>query len=705
MPAEVGERRILRLVVTVDRSQLQVARGLRNALGAVIPLAVGAATGEIAAGVAVAGGALLVGFAEQGAPFAGRARGMLVATALVGGSTLIGTLAGDIEWLTVLLMAVWGFAAGLTLALGQTASFQGILGVLALLLSAYYSGGFDDALGRAGLAMAGGLLQTGLAIAIWPLRPYRPERAAVANAYRALAAFVDAIAASAPTDAAVPKLRADLSKARALLDDAQGRAQGTTQAGEAFRTLVVEADRAYPEVVALGHMRGGLPPSAAAAVLDALEATAAALRAIAAALGGGAPAEAEVERLRARLRSATATLAGGRGQGPQAAARLDALRAQLRAAVDAATGWTRGHVTGSRVRRPVRRRRALVPHNALAILRANLSLESIAFRHGIRMGVALAVATALYRALDLPRGYWVPLTVAFILRADYGSTISRGLQRYAGTVIGAILATALTALLDPGDWTLVVLVGIFAAGIYALLFANYLLSTASITALIVFFVAFEGVSEWTAVVDRLLDTAIGGALTVAAYMAWPSWEGDRVSARLADLIDANRRYVSGVIGAWVDPARYDRDALHSARLAARRARTEAEASVQIAQAEPQRHRGDIDLDLDVLAGLRRLADGALALEAGLEDAGARTARPQLGPLAQDLDGALERLAAAERNGGAAPRLPALRADHDALAGAEQADSLVAQETDRMVNAVDTLGHLLGASRSPRAAGA
>jgi hypothetical protein len=122
--------------------------------------------------------------------------------------------------------------------------------------------------------------------------------------------------------------------------------------------------------------------------------------------------------------------------------------------------------------------------------------------------------------------------------------------------------------------------------------------------------------------------------------------------------------------------------------------------VQIAQAEPQRHRGDIDLDLDVLAGLRRLADGALALEAGLEDATARTARPQLGPLARDLDGALERLAAAERNGGAAPRLPALRADHDALAGVEQADSLVTQETDRMVNAVDTLGHLLGASRSP-----
>jgi uncharacterized membrane protein YccC len=233
-------------------------------------------------------------------------------------------------------------------------------------------------------------------------------------------------------------------------------------------------------------------------------------------------------------------------------------------------------------------------------------------------------------------------------------------------------------------------------GIYALLFANYLLFTASMTALIVFFVAFDGVSEWTAVLDRLLDTVIGGALTVAAYLAWPSWEGDKVSARLADLIDADRRYVGAVVGACVDPARYDPDALHTARLAGRRARTEAEASVTIAQAEPRRHRGDIDADLDVLASLRRLADGALGLEACLEDASGRKDRPALGPLARDLDGALAALATTQRNGGTAPGLPALRAEHDALAAKEPADSLVAQETDRMVNAVDTLGHLLGA---------
>jgi uncharacterized membrane protein YccC len=695
MSVEVGERRILRLAVTLDRSQLQLARGLRNAVGVVVPLAVGVAAGDIVVGVAIAGGAMLVGFCELGASFAGRARAMLVATAVLGISTFVGTLTGGIDWLTVVLMAVWGFAAGITVALGQTAAFQGMTGALALLLAAYYSGGLDDSLERAALTMAGGLLQTGLALAVWPLQPYRPERAAVANAYRALAAFVDAVRGGALSDDEVPKLTAKLGKARVLLDDAIGRAVATTPAGESFRTLVLEADRAYPEVVALEHLRPQLPPAAAAAVLDALEATADALRAIGRALVGRGPAGDEVERLRSRLRSATAAIPAD-GAGPQAVARLEALRAQLRGAVEAATAWTRGGFPVSRWRRPVRRRRALGAHDGLAILRANLSLSSTAFRHGIRFGATLAVATAVYRIFDLPRGYWVPLTVAFVLRADYGSTISRGIQRYAGTVLGAVLATALAALLDPGDWTLVVLVGVFAVGIYALVFANYLLFTVSVTALIVFFVAFDGVREWTAVVDRLLDTAIGGALTVAAYLAWPSWEGDKVSARLADLIDADRRYVTTVVAACVDPARYDPEALHTARLAGRRARTEAEASVTIAQAEPRRHRGDIDADLDVLASLRRLADGALGLEAGLEDASARTDRPALAPLARDLDGALAALGAAQRNGGTAPRLPALRAEHDALAATEPPDSLVAQETDRMVNAVDTLGHLLGA---------
>ena len=127
--------------------------------------------------------------------------------------------------------------------------------------------------------------------------------------------------------------------------------------------------------------------------------------------------------------------------------------------------------------------------------------------------------------LPLGRGYWVPLTVIFVLRPDFGATFTRGLQRYAGTAIGVVLATLVAASLKPGDWVETVLIGVFSWVCYAFLFANYAIFTAAVTALIVFFVSLEGVRTYTAVVDRAADTAIGGALALGAFLFWPTWEG------------------------------------------------------------------------------------------------------------------------------------------------------------------------------------
>jgi uncharacterized membrane protein YccC len=696
--AEVGQRSVLRQAIAVDRSQLAIARGVRNAIGVFIPLAVGILAGDIPLGVALSGGALLVGFVDLGASYATRARTMVTAAVLVGVSTTVGTIAGGTDWLAVVLMAIWGFAAGLTVALGQAASFLGIQAALGLMIAEFYSGSLVDGLERGGLAIVGGLFQTALALAVWPLRPYRPERTAVAGAYRALGDLVEAVGAGKPSEDRTAPVMDEIAKAQVLLDDAEGSARSSTAEGEAFRTLILEADRLVPEVVALGQIRAQLPSPAGSAVDDALDATATALRAIADDVAGRSIDQERIDALRGRLRADVAAIGSdGDGASSVAAARLESVRGQVRGAADAALSWNGGKAEAL-VRRPVRRRRALGAHDAIAVLRANLTLDSPAFRHGVRLGAALATGVAVYRVFDLPRGYWVPLTVIFVMRPDFASTFSRGLQRYAGTVVGAVAATALTVVLDPGNWTLAVLVAIFAAIFYATLFAQYAIFTAAITAMIVFFIAFDGVHEWTTVTDRLLDTAIGGALALIAYAVFPTWEGEHVQSRIADLIDADRRYCSAVLAGWVDPSRFDPDAMRSARLAGRRARTAAEISVEQAQAEPKHHRGDISADRGLLASVRRLADGALALEAALEDERGRHPRPALAPLARDVDAALTGLVSAERDGGAPGSLPALRPELDALANAEPPDSLVVQETDRMVNAVGTIEHILAGAR-------
>jgi uncharacterized membrane protein YccC len=77
-----------------------------------------------------------------------------------------------------------------------------------------------------------------------------------------------------------------------------------------------------------------------------------------------------------------------------------------------------------------------------ARLRASWTLQSEAGRHALRFGVALAVGVALYRALGLhDHGYWIPLTLLFVLRPERDETDRRLILRAVGTVLGLGIAT------------------------------------------------------------------------------------------------------------------------------------------------------------------------------------------------------------------------------------------------------------------------
>ena len=72
---------------------------------------------------------------------------------------------------------------------------------------------------------------------------------------------------------------------------------------------------------------------------------------------------------------------------------------------------------------------------AVAALRANLSLESQSARHALRFGAALAAGVATYRLLDLDEhGFWIPLTILFVMRPERDETDHRLILRAIGTV-------------------------------------------------------------------------------------------------------------------------------------------------------------------------------------------------------------------------------------------------------------------------------
>jgi uncharacterized membrane protein YccC len=395
----------------------------------------------------------------------------------------------------------------------------------------------------------------------------------------------------------------------------------------------------------------------------------------------------ELQAIAEQLRAAGAPFQDARLQ-------MDALNGQLRSAFEVAAHATVAGLAAF-ARQEVQRPWRLRLSGTLATLRANLSLRSAACRHAIRLAACVALGDAVGRGLDLHRSYWLPMTVAIVLKPDFASTFSRGLLRLAGTFAGLIFATALFHLLPAAPAAQV-------AAIVALMYvlrcwgpANYGIFVAAVTGMIVLLLAMAGVSPREVIVARGLNTALGGAIALAAYWLWPTWERTRVQDAMAQMLDAYREYFRVIRESYIQPEASFEDALDRARLAARLARSNLEASFDRLRTEP----GTTPRTLTALAGMlatsHALIYAIMALEAGIHGSHPAPAREAFQRFANDVELTLHSLAGALR-GSPLERghLPDLREDHHALAHsgdpAMERYALVNAETDRMTNSLNTL---------------
>jgi Fusaric acid resistance protein-like len=158
---------------------------------------------------------------------------------------------------------------------------------------------------------------------------------------------------------------------------------------------------------------------------------------------------------------------------------------------------------------------------AVATIRANLTLDSPSLRHALRSSGALALAVLIYHVVDLGRhGYWIPLTVLFVLRPGRAETDERVAMRIAGTAAGLALATGLAVLVAENVAANVAILTVAAAVAYAMLAIEYALFTFAITAYIVTLAHAMGESAVDAVGERALATAIGIAIVLVAFAVW-----------------------------------------------------------------------------------------------------------------------------------------------------------------------------------------
>jgi hypothetical protein len=159
-------------------------------------------------------------------------------------------------------------------------------------------------------------------------------------------------------------------------------------------------------------------------------------------------------------------------------------------------------------------------HELTARLRRELSWSNSTAWYVVRLMLAVGLSTAIYRRLHLPNGYWAPMTAVLVLKPQWSNTLSRGIARLSGTLVGAGAAVLLAHWLLLPVWASFVLAVAAAWGCYATQAVNYALFSFCITLYIVFLFRFGGFGERSAAELRLLNTAIGGGIALAIDALW-----------------------------------------------------------------------------------------------------------------------------------------------------------------------------------------
>lgn len=653
----------VRVAAALAPARPAYAAGIRAAIATVVPLLL-----DQVAGTGGGTWMSLAGFSgalvDKGGPYRTRAATMGALTLAAAAAAALGTLAGGRHAAAVPVALAVAVGCSLARVWGNAgASVGGSALTVFVIALAYPPATPAEALSRAGYSVVGGLWTMLVALVLWPLRPYRPVRLAVAGCFDALAEYAEGQAQG-------PAVRAALETARAALAGLRRGRPGQSGRGEHLLVLHEVADQLFGQLLALRDTVETIPPgardpTAERKLKEALPAFAATARALSAGIldergAATVPVAWDGDALAWRPDAAN----GSEAHYAQAAVLLDRLAQYARVGAETVATLNGGGP-------PPRQRGPLDPDPgelgswplasafalAFAPLRAALSGDSVVLRYALRVGLVTAVAVGLTAALGLKRGYWVTLTAVVILQPYTGATTLRATQRVLGTVLGGILTAVLGALFhDPA--AILPLAFVFTACCVALLPLSYAAFSVFLTPTFVL-LAEASTGDWHLAGVRIVNTLLGGGLALAgARLLWPTPEWSRLPGYMAAALRANRNYLHTAGELFDDRSEAAGRRLRAARREVGLAAINADESFQRALGEHRGRAEDLTPLMTFLTYTRRLAASTAAL-AATRHAGGSESAATLAPFVREAGAILEDLSLAVLNGRAPNPLPPL----------------------------------------------
>jgi uncharacterized membrane protein YccC len=171
-------------------------------------------------------------------------------------------------------------------------------------------------------------------------------------------------------------------------------------------------------------------------------------------------------------------------------------------------------VLGSYPRRSLRLARARARRGVRFLFRS-MSADERSVRFGFVLAATVSVCILVVRALDLPRGAWVVVSVLVVLRPDTKVTRRRGLERLLGTIVGCAVAVGLvfvvrSPLLSDG------LIFLLMVGFFRLQRVAWGWSLAFFTPALVLSISLLEPGNWHWAANRAVDVVLG---TLVALLA------------------------------------------------------------------------------------------------------------------------------------------------------------------------------------------
>ncbi len=546
----------------------QFASGVVAAAGLLLFAWLGAMLGGAALALPLGSGALTVGFADQAGPPGTKLRELaFTCTAATLAFALV--WASDARpWLQLGLVPLLGFAGGMIALWGKRAlaiSFS-VLFITVVTLGAPPPASASTWAAGVALFGAGGAAYIGWALALGAALRVRARRGALAELLDALAAYRSwqARAWLADADADDPAARG-----MALLE-------ATNDALQAARDLVLREARSASEAVDVRMLLEGLDLFEAmlaaqtdvAVLREAFDGTsipdrmavgcrrgADALQALARALRQGSAAPPPAREAWDAVADAARALRAAHDSAPLQRA-CTALGSQLHtqraieAQIDRLAGLQAARASATPTAPALGDVAPFLSplHYAPRQLLGHLRLRSPILRHALRLALAFAAALLLARALfdTQSHDYWILLTIAVILRPNFAVTRQRLKDRLVGTLLGCLAVALLLPLAPPLALQLVLLaLAMVLTRTFATTHYRYAALAASVMALLLVRLLHDDAQALIA--QRLLDTAVGGALAWACSYLLPNWEAHDLPRLLDALLRAQRAYAAAVL--------------------------------------------------------------------------------------------------------------------------------------------------------------